>query len=260
MNLDQITPLLLTYNEGANLARTLGQLSWASRIILVDSGSSDDTLNIAKQFAQVEVLSRDFDDFASQRNFGLSQVATPWALSLDADHQLSEAGLKEISALEPDGYQAFSAPFDFWVWGQRVRCAILPPRPVLLQVASCRYQADGHAEKLLLDGRCGQLSQPVAHDDRKPLSRWVSAQDRYAQQEAAKLRRATNLSRADGVRLKPWLAPLAVLAYVLVLRGGIFEGRRGWFYAYQRLLAELNLALHLMQNEADETVGETRND
>ena len=62
--LDRITVLLLTYNEEANIGRTLEQLSWARRILVVDSGSTDQTLAIVDQYPQATVLTRAFDDFA----------------------------------------------------------------------------------------------------------------------------------------------------------------------------------------------------
>lgn len=252
MNLAQITPLLLTCNEADNLERTLSALHWAQQILVLDSGSTDATLDIAARHPTVRVLHRAFDDFAGQRNFGLNAITTPWALSLDADHWISPKLVEEIKRLEPGSTAAYLAPFDYHVWGRRLRCAILPARPILFAVARCRYEPDGHAERLVIDGASGRLSNPAAHDDRKPLSRWVGAQDRYARQELAKLRGAQKLGLADRVRRWPRLAPLVVFVYVLVLKGGILDGRRGWFYAYQRLLAELNLALHQMDADGQE--------
>jgi glycosyltransferase involved in cell wall biosynthesis len=72
--LEQITPLLLTYNEAPNIARTLGKLSWAKRIVVIDSGSSDETLSLIGAYAQAEVLQHPFVDFASQCNYGLLQI------------------------------------------------------------------------------------------------------------------------------------------------------------------------------------------
>ncbi len=248
MKLSDVTPLLLTFNEEANLDRTLSALTWASRIVLVDSGSSDSTLDIARRYPAVEILERPFDNFAAQRNFGLEAVGTPWTLSLDADHRVDATLAAELEALEHGDKLAFAARFQFYVWGQPLRCAILPPRPVLLMTQRCRYEEDGHAEKLMVPGETGMLRSRVAHDDRKPLSRWVGAQDRYARQEADKLAGGQPLSAADRIRRRPWLAPLAVFFHVLLLKGGVLEGRRGWFYAYQRLLAELNLALHQLDD------------
>ncbi|MEM9531228.1 MAG: glycosyltransferase family 2 protein [Pseudomonadota bacterium] len=246
MQLKEITPLVLTYNEQDNLERTLVALNWAARIVIVDSGSTDKTLEILRRFDQVEVYGRSFDNFAAQRNFGLEQISTPWVLSLDADHVISPGTREEIARLDPASDVSFAAPFRYLVWGRAVRCAILPPRPVLFRLEGARYEPDGHAERLRVNGPQGRLTQAIAHDDRKPLARWVASQDRYAREEAHKLLTAPGLSKADWVRRHIPFAPLLVFFHVLLLRGGIFDGRRGWFYAWQRLLAEVNLALHLL--------------
>src|SRR5438128_4777395 len=97
--IDAITPLIITYNEADNVARTLDRLSWAHRIIMVDSGSTDETLAIARRYPQVDIVNRAFDDFANQCNFGVSQIDTDWVLSLDADYELSNALVDELYAL-----------------------------------------------------------------------------------------------------------------------------------------------------------------
>jgi glycosyltransferase involved in cell wall biosynthesis len=94
---DQITPLIIAYNEAPNIARTLGKLSWAKRIVVIDSGSTDETLDMLRRFPQVDVIGHPFSDFASQCNFGLTLVDTPWVLSLDADYELSDALVEEFA-------------------------------------------------------------------------------------------------------------------------------------------------------------------
>src|SRR6516165_2599530 len=88
--IDGITPILITFNEAPNIARTLDKLTWARRIVLVDSGSTDGTLEILARYPRIALFSRAFDNFADQCNFGLAQVQTKWALSLDADYELSD--------------------------------------------------------------------------------------------------------------------------------------------------------------------------
>ncbi|MEB3160315.1 MAG: glycosyltransferase, partial [Synechocystis sp.] len=94
--LEQITPLILTYNEAPNIDRTLQKLTWAKRIVIIDSFSDDDTLEIIRQYHQVDFFQRKFDTHANQWNFGLDQIKTEWALSLDADYTLSDQLLLEL--------------------------------------------------------------------------------------------------------------------------------------------------------------------
>jgi glycosyltransferase involved in cell wall biosynthesis len=91
--LDQITPVLLTYNEDQNIGRTLSHLAWAKDIVVVDSGSTDGTLAVLARFPNVRVFSRRFDTHGNQWRYATQEnkIATDWLLRLDADYQVSDA-------------------------------------------------------------------------------------------------------------------------------------------------------------------------
>ena len=72
--LENITPLILTYNEAPNIDRTLKKLSWAKQIVVIDSYSTDETLENLAFYPQVKVFKRKFDTHATQWNYGLEQV------------------------------------------------------------------------------------------------------------------------------------------------------------------------------------------
>ena len=72
MDRDTVTPLLITFNEIQNIERTLAKLDWAVRIVVIDSGSTDGTLDILAKDPRVDVIHRPFDSFAEQCNFGLT--------------------------------------------------------------------------------------------------------------------------------------------------------------------------------------------
>jgi hypothetical protein len=93
------------------------------------------------------------------------------------------------------------------------------------------------------------MRQPILHDDRKPLLRWLASQQRYLQQETSKLLGTTShhLTRADRLRKRHVIAPFAVLALCLIRHGGVFDGWRGWFYAFQRMYVEILLSLMLWE-------------
>src|SRR5687767_8763413 len=101
--LNRITPLVLTCNEAPNIGRTLSRLSWARDIVVVDSFSDDNTVEIASTFPQVRVYQREFDSHASQWTFGLTETAisSEWVLGLDADYILTDELLAEIKGLSP---------------------------------------------------------------------------------------------------------------------------------------------------------------
>lgn len=250
--IESVTPLILCYNEAPNIGRTLEQLQWAKRIVLIDSFSTDETLTIAKQFPQVVVSQRTFDTHAQQWNFGLEQVQTPWALSLDADYVLSKELLDELKRWLPiPGIVGYFIPFKYCVYGKPLKASILPPRQALFECNKAHYVNDGHTQLLVVDGQSSHFKNPIYHDDRKPLSRWLWAQDRYAQLELAKFQASDQrFSRFnDWVRKQIVLAPFVVFFYCLILKGGILDGWRGWYYAFQRMLAELLLSLHLIESK-----------
>lgn len=249
MDLASITPLIITSNEAPNIARTMDKLAWAPRVIVIDSGSTDGTLEILRGYPQVEITHRAFDTFADQCNFGLAQIKTPWALSLDADYELSEELIREMAALPASGGAAgYQAAFIYRVCGRPLRASLYPPRTVLYRCEGAVYKNEGHGHRISVPGAVATLSGRIFHDDRKPLSRWIAAQQRYAALEAEHLLATprAQLSLADRTRLRGWPAPPLVFLYTLLFRGGILDGWPGWLYVLQRTLAEVMIAQEIV--------------
>lgn len=254
--IDATTPLLITHDEIRNIDRTLGKLGWARRILVIDSGSTDGTLDVLARDPRIEVHHRPFDSFAEQCNFGLSLVATEWVLSMDADYELSDELVGELAGLAPSPQSAgYSARFVYRIHGRPLRGTLYPPRTVLYRARQGRYENEGHGHRLRLAGSVSSLKGVIYHDDRKPLSRWLGSQLKYAAREAEHLLQASRdrLSRADRIRLMGWPAPLLVFFYVLIAKGALLDGPAGWFYAFQRLLAEVLLALELLDRRLSGT-------
>lgn len=251
----QITPLIITYDEAPNIRRVLNKLEWARRIVVVDSGSTDETLEILRSYRQVVVIHRAFADFASQCNFGLTKIFTPWVLSLDADYELSDEIVTELGNLVPsDMIAGYRARFAYRVCGQALRGTLYPPRAVLYRKDKACYHNEGHGHRVMLKGSVSELKGIIYHDDRKPLARWISSQQRYASEEAIHLLGASpdKLSRVDKIRAMGWPAPLLVLLYTLFVKGCLLDGWPGWYYALQRLVAESLMALEIIDRRLRE--------
>jgi len=249
MNLSRITPLLLAWNEEDNIERCLKRLEWAAETVVIDSGSTDRTLAICKLFSGVTVVHHRFESFAEQANFGLTKIQTDWVLSLDADYILPlgfEQDLKRF-VLGDDVAGAYVS-FDYCVFGKPLRGTLYPPRLVLHRVKEARYLQDGHAHRAEIDGRKMNLGIRIEHDDRKPLARWFAAQTTYARQEAEMLLGANpgDLTRADRLRLKGWLAPWLIVFWCLVVKRCALDGRAGLYYTFQRMIAETMLAVCIL--------------
>jgi glycosyltransferase involved in cell wall biosynthesis len=252
MNLDDVTPLILTYNEAPNIERTLEPLGWAREIIVVDSGSTDGTLDLLSQYANVRVVHRAFDDHTSQWNFGLDRVESLWVLSLDADYVLRAEFICELNALVPENeIVAYYAPFRYVVFGRPLRATLYPERAVLFRCKLCRYVADGHTQILRPCGPTARLVEAIDHDDRKTLGQWLDSQKAYSRLEADKLLSAEPgaVSWQDRLRMLIVAAVPAAILYTLVVKWCVLDGWRGWYYAMQRAYAELLLSLELLDRK-----------
>jgi len=248
--LDQITPLILTRDEEANIGRTLAQLTWASDVVIVDSLSTDRTLEIARSFPNVRVFQRELDTLAQQTTYGLQQVRTPWVLLLDADYFVPDSFADEARALQPSSnVRAYRAAFDYAVNGRKLRASLYPPRIVLLHRDHTTVWQDGHTPRFLADGDVGTLRTKLVHDDRKDFARFLARQKKYMREEADKLRHADPraLTTAGRVRRLIVIAPFAVVLHTLFVKGLILDGRAGLRYVWERFVAEVMLSRELLR-------------
>ncbi len=255
--MNDLTALILTFNERENISRTLESLTWVSRVIIIDSYSTDETLKLASNYPNVSVVQRAFDSHPNQWNFGLEKVETPWVLTLDADYRLSDRLVAEIQNLNPgENIAGYEAQFEYQIGGRSLRASVYPPRVVLFRLNQGKYVDDGHTQLLRIDAskeprpsntraRIERFSGKIYHDDRKPLTRWLQEQDRYAKLEARHLLSipVSQLSFQDRLRRRVFFAPPAMFLYLLFGRGLILDGWRGWYYVAQRTIAELLLSI-----------------
>lgn len=253
--LDLITPVILTFNEENNIGRSLNMLRWAKRVVVVDSGSTDQTLEIAHSFKNVSIYDRPFDTHAEQWNYAIegTEIDTDWVLRLDADYILTQEVIHEISGLQNVGdVEAFEISFRYAINGRILRSSLYPPNKILFRHGKQSIIQAGHSERWFFAGNVQRLVGKVIHDDRKSLRRWFESQIAYASQEAYHLLDTANadLSLVQRLRKAGLPAPLVNFIYVLFFKGVIFDGRAGWFYALQRLLAEVLIALELMDRRS----------
>jgi glycosyltransferase involved in cell wall biosynthesis len=255
MQLAAITPVILTFNEAANIERSLGALRWASRVVVVDSGSTDQTAALVGRFANASLFTRPFDTHAAQWSYALSRtgIDTDWVLVLDADHIVTEAFVGELAGLAMgDAISGFRSGFVYCMAGRPLRGSLYPPAVVLARRERARFVQDGHTQRLVCDGAVGMLRARLQHDDRKSTERWLQSQARYMALEAAKLKAARwrDLDWSDRLR-RLRLGPPLVLLYCLLGKGLLFDGRAGWLYAMQRAMAEAILVMTLLRARLD---------
>jgi glycosyltransferase involved in cell wall biosynthesis len=267
--LKDVDVLVLTYDEAPNISRTLAALSRFPEIVVLDSDSTDATADIVGKFPNARLATRRFDDHASQWTFGLTGcgLRRPWVLALDADYLLPPAAVDEIAHLEPPAAVAgYRAAFRYCVNGRPLSGTLYTPVVILYRRDKAFYAQAGHTQRVVIDGDIADLKSRIDHDDRKPLSRWLLSQQRYAKLEAEHLLRLPRsaLRSTDKIRLTGWASPLLVFFYTLIWKRCIFDGWPGWFYVMQRTLAETMIALELLEQKfagrgshsASDTAGE----
>jgi hypothetical protein len=162
---------------------------------------------------------------------------------------LSDGLVDEIGALtDSGGVAGYRAPFVYRIYGRPLRGTLYPPRVVLYRADKAQYHNEGHGHRVSIAGEVRALRNVIHHDDRKPLTRWFASQQRYAVEEARYLftKPPHELTPADRLRRLAWPAPLGVLFYTLFAKGCILDGWPGWFYALQRLVAEVLIALAVL--------------
>lgn len=251
---ESVTPVILTYNEAPNIARTLERLRWAKRIVVVDSYSNDETCAIVAGYPHAVLFQRRFDTHANQWDYAVAEtgIKTGWALALDADYVLSDEFVEELRNLVPPADVAgYRARFVYCIEGRPLRATVYTPVTVLFRRDRARYMQDGHTQRIRVDGRIETLSNVIYHDDRKVLASWLEAQRRYALIDAEKLRSAQwkALRWTGKIRRLRVVAPFAMLFYCLFVKGLILDGRAGVFYSFQRVFAELLLSLYLLERD-----------
>jgi glycosyltransferase involved in cell wall biosynthesis len=252
--LEQITPLILTYDEAPNIGRTLERLAWARDIVIVDSFSGDDTLKIVSQFPQARVFQRRFDTHRNQWDFGLREtgITSEWVLALDADYLLTPQLIEEVETLRPEsGVDGYRTRFVYCIQGKPLNGSAYPPVTVLYRRAKAGYRQDGHTQRIEVEGAIRDLQSPILHDDRKLLSHWVQAQSRYMRLEAEKLRATDFRQLGWGGRIRKLrvASPFFMLLYCLLVKGAVLNGRVGLFYALQRMFSEILLSLYLLEQD-----------
>jgi glycosyltransferase involved in cell wall biosynthesis len=230
----------------------LAALSDLPEVVVLDSGSTDETLTIAGQFPNVRVASRPFDAHAAQWNHGLTacDIDRQWVLALDADYVVTPALLHELAMLAPaSNIAGYRTAFRYCVWGRPLSGSLYPAAVTLYRRAKAHYIQDGHTQRVIIDGEVQALKGHIRHDDRKPLARWLASQDRYAQLECELLLGKTwsALGWRDRLRRMKWVTPWLVPLYCLTVGKGLLDGRRGWYYALQRGIAEAVLSLKLFE-------------
>lgn len=273
----KVSILILTHNEAANLPACLGALTWCDDILVIDSGSTDASVEIARAHG-ARLLHRPFDNFAGQRNHALEHgdFRHEWILHLDADEIVDANFLAALQALEPtQALDAWRVPFKTMFFGRWLRHAgMWPAYQVRLGHARrLRFKQVGHGQREdLPPERVGDFPRALLHYSfSHGLRRWLDKHVRYAADEAAVIaagsesvqglfaRDRTQRRRALKAlvgRLPGFLRPPARFFHIYVVRLGFLDGRAGFVYAVMLSVYEAMIAI--LVHEARQPPGANR--
>ena len=178
-----LSVIIITKNEEQNMRSCLEAVSWADEIIVVDSGSTDNTVAICKELG-AKALVMDWPGFGSQKNRALALATGDWVLSLDADERVSAELRQEIqlTVANPGENLAFRLPRSSSYCGRAMRHSGWWPDYItrLFKRGHARFSDDLVHERLIVNGKTGTLKQPLLHQAFRDLEQVLQKLNDYS--------------------------------------------------------------------------------
>jgi glycosyltransferase involved in cell wall biosynthesis len=221
-----VSVTIITLNEAAHIAAAIDSAAWADEILVVDAGSTDDTVAIVRGKG-VRVTTREWTGYVDQKNHAASLVANDWVFSLDADERMTPALAAEVRRLlteEPPlrGYRVPRVTFHLGRW---IRTTDFYPdfQTRLYDRRAARWQGKYVHESVAVDGGAGQLTNELQHYSYRDLRDHLDRINRYTSLAA---RQMYETGRRTGM-LDLLLHPPAAFVRNYVLRRGFADGAAG---------------------------------
>ena len=188
---NKVSAVIITYNEEAIISKTLSQLSWCNEIIIIDSGSTDQTVQICKEYG-CSVYYRPFNGFGEQKKYGVSKAQYDWILCIDADEILTDTLIEEIQSELNDKEIlpcAFQMPLNLvfmnkvFKYGKELNCT----RIRLFNKKWGNWDGAVVHEKVVVNGNVKQLKGKILHYSYSSYSEFLKKIDLYSALGAKKL-------------------------------------------------------------------------
>jgi glycosyltransferase involved in cell wall biosynthesis len=263
-----VSVVVLTRDEEPNIGRCLASVEWAAQVVVVDSGSTDNTVAIARIHG-AEIVERAWLGFSEQREFALRLplLKYDWVYFVDADEWVSRQLACEIATrLEAPSCQAFAHRLRLVFQQTWIRhCGWYRGSWVvrLVDRRYARYDGSLVGERACIDGMVQRLTHDIVDEDLKGFAAWLHKHVRYAQLEARSRGRAPGLVQRlrllhsrDRTVAKPLIRlflkdivfpsipakPLALFIYMYVIRLGLLDGRAGLRFCFHHAWYEASVA------------------
>ena len=232
----KISITLITLNSEKTLKSVLEAVSWADEIVLVDSGSTDKTLEIARQY-NAKIVYRAFDGYGSQKNFATSQASNDWILSLDDDEILTPELQQEIQNLNlsTTNYDGFKIPRSLIFLGKLLKFSGEYKRLTLrlFNRKQGNWNAEYVHESVEVNGKIGVLSHHILHDSYHDLTDYFNKFNKYTSLGAKTLAEGGKTASSFKIITR---FPTTFLK-IYLLKGSCLDGYAGFMWA---LLTAIN--------------------
>ncbi|MFW6124798.1 MAG: glycosyltransferase family 2 protein, partial [Pirellulales bacterium] len=233
----RLSAAIIALNEQANLPELLRLLDWVDEVVVVDGGSSDRTVELARQNAH-RVVTCPFDNYAAQRNRALACCTGEWVLAIDADERPTAGLVREVLGRIDDDtrYAAFRVPVRSTIFGRRVRYSgTQDDRPVRLVRRERAYWSGAVHETVRCHGRVGRLEHGLMHRTLPDPGVFLQKMESYTslaveQGGAPIVPRQCGRGSDAAPAVRAVCAGLAELCRRLLCKGGLLDGPPGWLF------------------------------
>jgi glycosyltransferase involved in cell wall biosynthesis len=223
----KLTAIIPVKNEEHHIEGVLQSVAFADEIMVVDSFSTDKTLELAKKFTDF-ILQREYDYPAAQKNWAIPQASHEWVLLMDADERITPELQAEICGLLGRDIQESA----FWIYrrnhfmGKPIRFSGWQHDRVirLIKKEACRYNDKLVHEEIVTRGKVGRLKNPMLHFTYTDLKTYLAKMDRYTTWSALEKSKKTQKVTLFHLALKPGYRFFAHY----FLRLGILDGKEGF--------------------------------
>ena len=266
MDSSNITAIVLTLNEENNIKSCLRNLNWVDRIVLVDSGSTDKTIEYATGFG-CDIYYNSWIGFANQRNWALNNtgIKTDWVIFIEADEEVTAEMCEEIGrTLKEAKCNAYYVCYKVIFLGKWVKRSsnfpVWHPRIVRRGYVRFMNAVTGHGETWDVKGKIGYIREPYIHYSfSKGLSFWFEKHNHLSSLECkAYFNEKRNFLstikncllsdrhvRRQGLRALSYYLPFRPFfrfIYSLIIKGGVLDGPAGWkyctlYFAYEIMIS-----------------------
>lgn len=245
---NKISVVIITKNEETNIKGCLESVLWADEIIVVDSGSTDKTIQICNEF-NVKLFMQEWEGFAEQKKYALSLASNEWVLSLDADERVSRELSDEILQLVSQDFAGYYIKRDNYFLGKLIKGSDWGNDYQLRLFIKDKTSLNKRLvhEKFEVEGQTSQLKNTISHYSYRNLKDAFVKINHYSTLEA--------IEKQDK-RSSSWFAilltPLIAFIQIYVLKRGFIDGFHGLLVGIMHAITKLQVRLKIWEIKRNE--------